>query len=141
MGTVAGAVAVVRSTVELGRSLDLFVVAEGVERDDQRLALWEMGCPAGQGHLFARPMPIDALLDLLDPGVGRGARPPLPAGARRRRERDRPAPARPSRTSPAGDAERMRAATADRLTRRCRGAGTRGRRLGRVGRTDREERA
>jgi diguanylate cyclase (GGDEF)-like protein len=69
MGTVAGAVAAVRSTVELGRSLDLFVVAEGVERDDQRMALWEMGCPAGQGHLFARPMPIEALLERLAPGL------------------------------------------------------------------------
>jgi diguanylate cyclase (GGDEF)-like protein len=69
MGTTAGAIAAVRSTVELGRSLDLFVVAEGVERDDQRMALWEMGCPAGQGHLFARPMPIDALLDRLTPGL------------------------------------------------------------------------
>jgi predicted signal transduction protein with EAL and GGDEF domain len=61
--------AVVRSTVELGRSLNHMVVAEGVERADQRLALWEMGCPAGQGHLFARPMPIDDLMRAIDPGV------------------------------------------------------------------------
>jgi EAL domain-containing protein (putative c-di-GMP-specific phosphodiesterase class I) len=69
MGSAAGASAVVRSTVELGRSLDLFVVAEGVERDDERLALWEMGCPAAQGHLFAKPMPIDALLERAATGV------------------------------------------------------------------------
>ncbi len=64
------AVAVVRSTVELGRSLNHMVVAEGVERSDQRLALWEMGCPAGQGHLFGRPMPIDALLSAISAGHG-----------------------------------------------------------------------
>jgi diguanylate cyclase len=63
------ALAVVRSTVELGRSLGRLVVAEGVERDDQRIALWEMGCPGGQGHLFARPMPIGALLRAIEDGV------------------------------------------------------------------------
>jgi diguanylate cyclase (GGDEF)-like protein len=62
--------AVIRSTIELGRSLDLLVVAEGVERDDQRLRLWELGCPAGQGHLFARAMPADRLLAALHRGCG-----------------------------------------------------------------------
>jgi EAL domain-containing protein (putative c-di-GMP-specific phosphodiesterase class I) len=62
--------AVVRSTVELGRSLNHMVVAEGVERADQRLALWEMGCPAGQGHLFGKPMSIDALLAAIAAGTG-----------------------------------------------------------------------
>lgn len=60
--------AVVRSTIELGRSLDLLVVAEGVEQEDQRRALWELGCPAGQGHLFARPMPADRVLATLQRG-------------------------------------------------------------------------
>ncbi len=61
--------AVVRSTVELGRTLGRLVVAEGVEREDQRSALVEMGCPAGQGHLFGRAVPIDDLLTLITPGV------------------------------------------------------------------------
>jgi diguanylate cyclase (GGDEF)-like protein len=64
------ALAVVRSTVELGRSLNHMVVAEGVERPDQRLTLWEMGCPAGQGHLFGKPMSIDALLAVMSAGNG-----------------------------------------------------------------------
>ncbi|HEX6871184.1 MAG TPA: bifunctional diguanylate cyclase/phosphodiesterase, partial [Micromonosporaceae bacterium] len=59
------AAAVVRSTIELGRALGLLVVAEGVERSDQRRALWQLGCSAGQGHLFARPMAIDSLLELV----------------------------------------------------------------------------
>jgi EAL domain-containing protein (putative c-di-GMP-specific phosphodiesterase class I) len=62
--------AVVRSTIELGRSLGLVVVAEGVERERQRTRLWESGCPWGQGHLFARPMPLPKLLALLDAGPG-----------------------------------------------------------------------
>jgi EAL domain-containing protein (putative c-di-GMP-specific phosphodiesterase class I) len=62
--------AVVKSTVELGRSLELLVVAEGVESEEQRRQLWDMGCPAGQGHLFARPMPSDVLIATLGRGFG-----------------------------------------------------------------------
>ncbi|MFI5841081.1 putative bifunctional diguanylate cyclase/phosphodiesterase [Catenuloplanes sp. NPDC051500] len=64
------AAAVVRATVELGRSLDLLVVAEGVESAAQRKRLWELGCGAGQGHLFARSMPVDALVTALLRGSG-----------------------------------------------------------------------
>ncbi|HZM74677.1 MAG TPA: EAL domain-containing protein [Candidatus Limnocylindrales bacterium] len=56
--------AVVKSTVELARGLDLLVVAEGVERETQRKMLWELGCTAGQGHLFAKPMPLAEILKL-----------------------------------------------------------------------------
>jgi len=70
MTTSPEALAVVRSTVELGRSLSRLVVAEGVERPEQRQMLWEMGCRAGQGHLFGAAMPADDLLALLTPGAG-----------------------------------------------------------------------
>ncbi|WP_329105854.1 bifunctional diguanylate cyclase/phosphodiesterase [Micromonospora sp. NBC_01699] len=69
METSAEAVAVIRSTVDLGRSLDLQVIAEGVESEPQRLALWELGCTAGQGHLFARPMPATRMLAALRRGA------------------------------------------------------------------------
>ncbi|MGI5212649.1 putative bifunctional diguanylate cyclase/phosphodiesterase [Plantactinospora sp. CA-290183] len=70
METSTEAIAVIRSTVDLGRSLDLLVVAEGVESEPQRRALWELGCVAGQGHLFARPMPAARLLAALHQGAG-----------------------------------------------------------------------
>ncbi|MDW5328547.1 bifunctional diguanylate cyclase/phosphodiesterase [Plantactinospora sp. KLBMP9567] len=70
METSAEATAVIRSTVDLGRSLNLSVVAEGVESEPQRRALWELGCAAGQGHLFARPMPAARLLAALHQGAG-----------------------------------------------------------------------
>src|SRR6266568_1775905 len=60
--------AVVRSTIDLGRSLGMLVVAEGVESEDQRRRLWEQGCPAGQGHLFGRPMTLERLLAALKRG-------------------------------------------------------------------------
>ncbi|MEU4642125.1 bifunctional diguanylate cyclase/phosphodiesterase [Micromonospora sp. NPDC023814] len=66
----AEAAAVIRSTLDLGRSLGLEVVAEGVESEPQRRALWELGCTAGQGHLFARPMPANTLLAAFRRGSG-----------------------------------------------------------------------
>ena len=68
--TSSEASAVIRSTVDLARSLHLTVVAEGVESEPQRLALWELGCVAGQGHLFARPMASARLLGTLQRGSG-----------------------------------------------------------------------
>ncbi|OZV77954.1 GGDEF-domain containing protein [Micromonospora echinospora] len=70
MESSAEATAVIRSTLDLGRSLDLTVVAEGVESEPQRRALWELGCLAGQGHLFARPMPANRFLAALHRGAG-----------------------------------------------------------------------
>nr|WP_238162058.1 bifunctional diguanylate cyclase/phosphodiesterase [Micromonospora endolithica] len=70
MESSAEAAAVIRSTLDLGRSLDLTVVAEGVENEPQRRALWELGCVAGQGHLFARPTPAGTLLAALRRGSG-----------------------------------------------------------------------
>ncbi|NUT37973.1 MAG: bifunctional diguanylate cyclase/phosphodiesterase [Hamadaea sp.] len=62
------AMAVVRSTVELGRALGLAVVAEGIERVDQRHTLWNLGCSLGQGHLFARPLSQRRFLESLVKG-------------------------------------------------------------------------
>ena len=70
METAPEAAAVIRSTLDLGRSLNLTVVAEGVESEPQRRALWELGCAAGQGHLFARPLPAATLLASLQRGHG-----------------------------------------------------------------------
>ncbi|MCA2222994.1 putative bifunctional diguanylate cyclase/phosphodiesterase [Nonomuraea aurantiaca] len=48
---------IVRSIVDLVRSLGLSSVAEGVESDDVAIRLTEMGCEMGQGWLFQKPMP------------------------------------------------------------------------------------
>jgi diguanylate cyclase (GGDEF)-like protein len=52
--------------IQLGRNLGLSVVAEGVEDERQALILQALGCPMGQGFLFARPMPPQALLEWLN---------------------------------------------------------------------------
>jgi diguanylate cyclase (GGDEF)-like protein len=53
--------AIARAIVELGRTLGLRVVAEGIEEPDQADWLVSMGCPLGQGYLFSRPLGIDAM--------------------------------------------------------------------------------
>jgi diguanylate cyclase (GGDEF)-like protein len=94
--------AIVRSTVDLGHSLGLRVVAEGVETADVQARLAALRCDAAQGFLLARPMcadafatwlagrPVAALPELSRPARARPAppaltvvrepiRPPLPA--------------------------------------------------------------
>jgi diguanylate cyclase (GGDEF)-like protein len=56
MGTDLSDLAVVRAIVDLGHSLDLVVVAEGVEEDAVRDQLAEMGCDVAQGYLVSRPL-------------------------------------------------------------------------------------
>lgn len=60
--------AVVSAVIQLAHALSLRVVAEGVETDEQRRTLIELGCDELQGFLFAHPMAADALADagLLD---------------------------------------------------------------------------
>jgi len=51
--------------VQLGRNLGLAVIAEGVEDERQAQILCTLGCPLGQGFLFARPMTGEALVGWL----------------------------------------------------------------------------
>jgi diguanylate cyclase (GGDEF)-like protein len=53
--------AIASMIVALGRSLDLEVVAEGVETEEQLTILDEMGCLLVQGFLFGEPLPAGAI--------------------------------------------------------------------------------
>lgn len=53
--------AIVRTILSLAHSLDLAVVAEGVETEGQHAFLIENGCEVFQGYLFGRPVPVDQL--------------------------------------------------------------------------------
>lgn len=63
---------IVRSVVDLGHTLGLHAVAEGVEHADARDRLVAMGCDRAQGYLFAVPMPAAELAAWLR-DVGRGS--------------------------------------------------------------------
>jgi len=61
----AGDATIVRTIIDMGRSLGLDVVAEGIETQRHLDFLREHRCPYGQGKLFHDPSTIDALLALL----------------------------------------------------------------------------
>ncbi|MFI7589565.1 putative bifunctional diguanylate cyclase/phosphodiesterase [Spongisporangium articulatum] len=66
---VAGADEVlVTSIIELGHSLGLHVVAEGVEQQHEADVLTQLGCDSAQGFLYFRPMPADQLTKVLAGG-------------------------------------------------------------------------
>jgi diguanylate cyclase (GGDEF)-like protein/PAS domain S-box-containing protein len=53
--------AIARTVVELGRTLGLTVIAEGVEAQAQLDLLVEYGCHVFQGNLFGQPAPVETL--------------------------------------------------------------------------------
>ncbi len=54
--------AIVRAVLDIGRTLGLRIVAEGVETQLQRDFLRENGCTLGQGFYFSKPLAAEALL-------------------------------------------------------------------------------
>jgi diguanylate cyclase (GGDEF)-like protein len=50
-------IAIARAIVQLGHTLQLTVIAEGVETAEQFAALQEFGCDEVQGYLYSRPVP------------------------------------------------------------------------------------
>lgn len=54
-----------QATTALARSLDLPVTAEGVEREEQAMILRLCGCDELQGYLYGKPVPAEALADIL----------------------------------------------------------------------------
>jgi EAL domain-containing protein (putative c-di-GMP-specific phosphodiesterase class I) len=65
--------AIVHTLVQLGKVLGLETVAEGIESDDQRRRLRAEDVNVGQGFLFARPLSVEAVDQLLDTAMVNGA--------------------------------------------------------------------
>lgn len=57
--------AIVRTIVAMAHSLNLDVIAEGVETEEQRQLLLNNGCTNYQGYLFSKPLPIEQFEALL----------------------------------------------------------------------------
>jgi EAL domain-containing protein (putative c-di-GMP-specific phosphodiesterase class I) len=73
LGDDAQDTAIVQAIVALAGSLGLAVTGEGIETETQRRHLAATGCARGQGYLFSKPVPAEALEALL--------REPLPQAA------------------------------------------------------------
>lgn len=52
--------------INLGHSLEMTVIAEGIETDGQMKLLQAMNCDIGQGYLFSKPLPADELVEFLE---------------------------------------------------------------------------
>jgi EAL domain-containing protein (putative c-di-GMP-specific phosphodiesterase class I) len=70
VGTLADHKELTRAIIGLGKTLDLELVAEGIEHADQLSRLQSMDCELGQGFLFAKPMDVAAVEDLLASRAG-----------------------------------------------------------------------
>jgi EAL domain-containing protein (putative c-di-GMP-specific phosphodiesterase class I) len=65
VGAMSGERELTRAIIELGKTLDLELVAEGIERGDQVSRLTSLECDLGQGFYFARPLDAAAVDQLL----------------------------------------------------------------------------
>ncbi|MGH8974521.1 MAG: putative bifunctional diguanylate cyclase/phosphodiesterase, partial [Acidimicrobiia bacterium] len=83
--------ALAHAIVRLADTLELRTVAEGIETTEQLAELRRLGCHFGQGFLFARPLPSDAMAEVLARGL------PLPAA-------QEPGPSAPTASSSSSSA-------------------------------------
>ncbi len=65
---------IVRTIMTLATELGLAVTGEGIETQDQREALINLGCIQGQGYLFGRPMPASDLAAYIEQSDFRSGR-------------------------------------------------------------------
>ncbi len=60
-------IAVIRAVAEFAKAQHVILVAEGVEHEEQRTALLELGVDLFQGYLFSKPLPPGRIADLIRP--------------------------------------------------------------------------
>jgi diguanylate cyclase (GGDEF)-like protein len=65
--------AVARAVTELGNSLKIMTMADGIERAEQLAALKSIGCYGGQGYYVSRPLPASGIERFLAECTAEGA--------------------------------------------------------------------
>jgi diguanylate cyclase (GGDEF)-like protein len=73
IGSSSDASAIVRTLVQLGKTLHLTTLGEGIENAEQLAELRRAGCDLGQGFLLARPLAVEKIDEMLDDGTLRTA--------------------------------------------------------------------
>ena len=56
---------IVKTIISLGQSMDIELIAEGIETEPHKQRLLALGCRYGQGYLFSKPLPAEAFLHYL----------------------------------------------------------------------------
>jgi diguanylate cyclase (GGDEF)-like protein len=59
---------ILKLLIDIARATGMKIFAEGVEEPEQASALIAYGCNLAQGYLYSRPVPRDAMIDLLQNG-------------------------------------------------------------------------
>jgi EAL domain-containing protein (putative c-di-GMP-specific phosphodiesterase class I) len=72
MTTDRNSASVVTAIIRLAHSLDLRVIAEGVESEQQATSLQNLGCDEAQGYLFSKPVPPKSFVAFLEAQVTHG---------------------------------------------------------------------
>ena len=80
--SIAGKQAIVETIMALGHSLGLSIIAEGVETEHELECLLTFECRQYQGFYFSRPLPFDALMDLVERQASPGAQVSAGRGSR-----------------------------------------------------------
>ena len=62
---------ITKAIISMAHSLNVFVLAEGVETEEQLAVLQLQGCDEVQGYLFSKPLPADAMAAYLTRARGR----------------------------------------------------------------------
>jgi diguanylate cyclase (GGDEF)-like protein len=57
--------AIARMIIDLGQTLGMDIIAEGIETPEDAARLRSLGCNFGQGYLWSKPVPADAATELL----------------------------------------------------------------------------
>ncbi|MCM3756218.1 EAL domain-containing protein [Sporosarcina aquimarina] len=52
---------IVQTIIDMGRNLDMKLIAEGIEEVDQSTLLAQCGCQFGQGYFFSKPLPAEEI--------------------------------------------------------------------------------
>jgi EAL domain-containing protein (putative c-di-GMP-specific phosphodiesterase class I) len=66
----------VEALISLASQFGMEVVAEGIETEEQRIKLLDLGIKEGQGYLYAKPLPASDLIARVENSVK-----PLPKAA------------------------------------------------------------
>jgi EAL domain-containing protein (putative c-di-GMP-specific phosphodiesterase class I) len=73
IGRSRDAEAITKAIVNLGQSLGIEIIAEGVETPEQETYLLGLGCQTGQGYLYSKAAPSKTVAEMLNAAAAKSA--------------------------------------------------------------------